>query len=313
MDSVEGNHHGDFNEDEFAENSFSPEASDRSGVLGDPEILPRVGDEYQVEVPSLIAVSDYLWLLKNPTVAEIAAGGSFGLIAGLPIPVMWINEGVDGKKHEPETAFHDAVYVSNKNESLKSEHVRETLFVLASDNIKCKVEPMDVKFDHGVISGESAKFALKQEVITEMHQNDTGRWCPVPGSAGDNWSDIEEASFLLGLYIFGKNLILVKKFVGSKKMGDILSFYYGKFYRSDRYRRWSECQKRKSRKCIFGQRIFTGSRQQELLSRLLPDVSVECQNTLLEVITSDQNFIIRLTYGMWIDLYQPVCTYTFNM
>ncbi|KAL6293190.1 hypothetical protein ACE6H2_001332 [Prunus campanulata] len=307
MDSVEGNHHGDFNEDEFAENSFSAEASDRSGVLGDPEIPPRVGDEYQVEVPSLIAVSDYLWLLKNPTVAEIATGGSYGLIAGLPVPVMWINEGVDGKKHEPETAFHDAVYASNKNESLKSEHVRETLIVSASDSIKCKVEPMDVKFDHGVISGESAKFVLKEEEITEMHQNDIGRGYPVPGSAGDNWSDIEEASFLLGLYIFGKNLILVKKFVGSKKMGDVLSFYYGKFYRSDRYRRWSECQKRRSRKCIFGHRIFTGSRQQELLSRLLPDVSVECQNTLLEVsktfgegkiLLEEYVFILKARFGL---------------
>lgn len=87
----------------------------------------------------------------------------------------------------------------------------------------------------------------------------------------------------LGLYIFGKNLVAVKKFVNSKEMGDILAFYYGKFYRSDGYRRWSECRKLRSRRSIHGQKIFTGWRQQELLSRLLSHVSQECQSVLLEV------------------------------
>ncbi|MCH86260.1 hypothetical protein A2U01_0007114, partial [Trifolium medium] len=66
-------------------------------------------------------------------------------------------------------------------------------------------------------------------------------------------------------------------------MEDILSFYYGKFYKSDKYLRWAGCRKMKSRKCIFGQRIFTGPRQHELLSRLQMNVSVECENKLREV------------------------------
>ncbi|ONK78656.1 uncharacterized protein A4U43_C02F21080 [Asparagus officinalis] len=66
-------------------------------------------------------------------------------------------------------------------------------------------------------------------------------------------------------------------------MGDVLSFYYGKFYRSDAQRRWVECRKTKSRKCILGHRIFTGWRQQELLSRLLSSRSKEVQETLIEV------------------------------
>ncbi|KAK9084183.1 hypothetical protein Scep_030654 [Stephania cephalantha] len=105
----------------------------------------------------------------------------------------------------------------------------------------------------------------------------------VPGCLGSPWSDIERQGFLLGLYIFGKNLVQVKKFVDSKEMGDILLFYYGKFYRSDEHRRWLDCRKTRSRKCIHGQKIFTGWRQQELVSRLLPHVSKECQDVLLEV------------------------------
>lgn len=68
-------------------------------------------------------------------------------------------------------------------------------------------------------------------------------WCPLPGSLGESWRDNECDSFLLHLYIFGKNLTLVKKFVKSKELGDILSSYYGKFYRSYRYHRWSDFRK----------------------------------------------------------------------
>lgn len=67
-------------------------------------------------------------------------------------------------------------------------------------------------------------------------------------------------------------------------MGEILSFYYGTFYGSEKYRKWSECRKIKSKRSVYGQRIFTGMRQQELLSRLQPHVSEESQNTLLEVL-----------------------------
>ncbi|ONI28326.1 hypothetical protein PRUPE_1G138400 [Prunus persica] len=67
-------------------------------------------------------------------------------------------------------------------------------------------------------------------------------------------------------------------------MGHVLSFHYGKFYRSHRYIRWAKCQKLRSRRCKFGPRIFSGLRQQELLSRLLPHMAEECQNTLLEAL-----------------------------
>ncbi|KAI3756068.1 hypothetical protein L1987_55881 [Smallanthus sonchifolius] len=105
----------------------------------------------------------------------------------------------------------------------------------------------------------------------------------VPGCVLESWSEMEKGSFVLGLYIFEKDFDRLKRFMEGKKMGDVLSYYYGNFYRSDEYRRWSECRRSKGRRCILGQRIFSGLRQQEFLCRLVPHVSQECQNSLLEV------------------------------
>lgn len=138
----------------------------------------------------------------------------------------------------------------------------------------------------------------------KVHQKYRGEgYCLVPGSCGGSWSDIEEVSFLLGLYIFGKNLNQVRRFIDTRTMGDILSHYYGKFYKSDEYRRWSDCRKMRSKRCAYGPRIFIGWRQQELLSRLCLHVPEACQNTILEVLlevllhTADGFFFLCLKSG----------------
>ena len=107
---------------------------------------------------------------------------------------------------------------------------------------------------------------------------------PIPGSLEKTWTDIELDSFLLGLYLFGKNFNIVKKFVGSKEMGDIQHYYYGKFYNSDPYRRWSEGRKSTDRHGKYGKSIFAGSRKQKLLSRLFHRVSKDSEDVLIEVL-----------------------------
>ncbi|XP_058742540.1 uncharacterized protein LOC131615041 [Vicia villosa] len=97
------------------------------------------------------------------------------------------------------------------------------------------------------------------------------------------WSDADAESLVLGLFIFGKNFTQIKKFLENKGMGEILSFYYGKFYKSDGYRRWSECRKLKGRKCMIAKKLSTKMRQHDLLSRLNPHVSKELQDTLSKV------------------------------
>ncbi|KAE9601995.1 hypothetical protein Lal_00040918 [Lupinus albus] len=212
------------------EQSPGQEISDDYDVFGDPEIFPRVGEEYQVEIPLLISESGYSQFQNNPHQAESRARTLHEFRVGLPIPIIWIEDEI---------------------ESPALEFIEET-------NVN------------------------RETKIGRHRKRQKGHYL-VPGSASDNWNEIEETSFILGLYIFGKNLVQVRRFVGNKKMGDILSFYYGKFYKSDGYQRWSGCRKVKNRKCIQGQKLFTGPRQQEFLSRLQPNVSEECHKKLLEV------------------------------
>ncbi|KAH7573595.1 hypothetical protein JRO89_XS03G0178000 [Xanthoceras sorbifolium] len=275
MDVVQENNCGDILQDAFNEKLISPECLDACDEFRDPELLPRVGDQYQAEIPPLMAEYDCLWHSNSPTGAKFSCDIPNEVLVGLPISIMWIKEEVEDNKLEPHEGLVDSTDASKC--------ITETMLFSEGHDLKPEVEPLDITLDRGINLGESSNLCMQQEMMVEIHQKHRGKGCRlVPGSAGDTWSDIDEASFLLGLYIFGKNLIQVKKFVESKRMGDVLSFYYGKFYRSDKYRRWSECQKMRSRKCIYGQRIFTGLRQQELLSRLLLHVSEECKKSLLE-------------------------------
>lgn len=210
--------------------------SDVSGVednFGEPEVVPRVGDEFQAEIPPLVAASHLV--KKSGEHSDITANIADAFSIGLSLPLKWAH---------------------CKSESSCS---CGTLESITSDE------------------GDSCI-----ELKTELHQP-SGKYL-LPGLLGDqSWTDIDYNSFLLGLYVFGKNLNLLKKFVETKSMGDILSFYYGKFYKSKGYSRWSECRKSKTRRCIFGQKIFTGWRQQELLTRLFSHVPPDQQTTLIEV------------------------------
>ncbi|CAK8544680.1 unnamed protein product [Lathyrus sativus] len=97
------------------------------------------------------------------------------------------------------------------------------------------------------------------------------------------WSDADAESFVLALFIFGKNFTLIKKFLENKGMGEILSFYYGRFFKSDGYHRWSECRKLKGIKHTIAKKLSTKMRQHDLLSRLSPQVSKKSQDTLSKV------------------------------
>lgn len=226
----------------IADLSADPEYSNLCGVVGDPEILPRVGNQYQADIPALIEGGDYFPYMKSLDDAETMDHVSqFQL--GLPIPVMVIdNKDAVRMKDKTVEFSSDSTDAFNKNATSDSESFRETMAPCTGSDLSL-----------------------------------------VPGCSGDSWSDLEKASFLLGLYICEKNFAQLKRFVESKKMEDIHAFYYGDFYRSSEYKRWSTCPKRRSRKRVFGQRIFSGLRQQELLSRLVPHVSKECQEALLEV------------------------------
>eukprot|EP00253_Pinus_taeda_P000844 PITA_00844 len=125
---------------------------------------------------------------------------------------------------------------------------------------------------------------VQQKGIHNMGEDASSKgYMIVPGSPSASWSKSEEDLFILGLYIFGKNLKAVKRFVETKEMGDILSHYYGKFFNTESYCRWAESRKTRSRRCIQGQRIFCRWRQQELMTRLIPEIPEHLKHEIPEV------------------------------
>ncbi|KAL8214893.1 hypothetical protein R6Q57_004342 [Mikania cordata] len=130
---------------------------------------------------------------------------------------------------------------------------------------------------------------------------------PVPcSSCEESWSAIEHDSFILGLYVFGKNLRVVNKFMGNKGMQNVISYYYGKFYGSSEHQKWSIYRKKR---ISIGKKIFNGWRLHELLSRLLSNVTDECKASLTQVIRmfeagklSFEKYVFSLRDTMGVDL-----------
>ncbi|KAH7578395.1 hypothetical protein JRO89_XS01G0376300 [Xanthoceras sorbifolium] len=286
MDSMHLDNNMESIEDESDEQSLSSYSADIDEILGDQQVLPRVGHQYQAEIPPCAMEDDHLQLINESNESEILVILPSCFALGLPIPLMWANSEVE-----------------NINGTVDFENSEQSQIRSNDEHAEAKVQSLDTVLDYGrdvvgYLNLQSTTgsdqmdvaFVLPQESKTKLDRVERGLY-PLPGSLGEPWKEIEQEIFLLGLYIFGKNLSLVKRFVESKGMGDVLSFYYGKFYKSDAYRRWSECRTLKSRRFIHGQKIFTGWRQQELLSRFFSQVSEECKNTLLEV---DYCFLAQL-------------------
>lgn len=239
-----------------------PDSVDINDIFGDRQVNPRIGDEFQVEIPPMITGSEYIQLLMNPTDSEYIFHASHSFLMGLAIPIMWL-------RNELNNADESVKYAKRKkirtNTGKKSS---EPNFSELNDGEEIKPKNREAK-----VAG-----------ITNLDQLSKCTSCsPVPGFLRDPWKDSEKDIFLLGLYIFGKNFSQIKRFIQTKAMGDILSFYYGEFYRSPAHRRWTDCRKPRSRKCVYGRKIFSGWRQQELVSRLLPHIPEESHNSLLEV------------------------------
>lgn len=275
MDPFEVN--GDRTDDVSADQSLSFESSDISGVLGEPEIRPRIGNQYQVEIPLLQGdCTTYTKMLADEnTRADI----SWDFMVGLPIPLVWVTQEVGSTENEKLEDLVDSINAANDSVPSEPDSTSLTNMHSETDNVTVIKEPSNTILHSKVSLGESANLSSEKK-LQEIRGM---RYCLVPGIVVDSWTGTEKASLVLGLYIFEKNFVHVKRFVETKRTGDILSFYYGEFYGSPEYRRWSECRKVRSRRSVCGQKMFTGSRQQELMSRLLPRISEENQKALTEV------------------------------
>ncbi|KAF7817907.1 uncharacterized protein G2W53_023362 [Senna tora] len=187
----------------------------------------------------------------------------------------------------------DIVGAPQLNPRLGDEYQVETPpMITESERLKLLLSPADSE----LVNDHSYSFAMGLPVpLIWVHneveesksslQGQSKAYGMAPSRLSNSWSDADEKSFLLGLFIFGKNFIQIKRFLDDKGMGEIMSFYYGKFYKSNEYRRWSDCRQIKGRKCMTGQKLFTGWRQHELVSRLNSKVTEKLQDTLLQLLS----------------------------
>ncbi|KAL0697483.1 hypothetical protein Bca4012_053605 [Brassica carinata] len=222
------------------ETAVLEESSDVEFACGDPKVEPRVGDEFQAEIPPMMSAAKRALFLSTPLASD---DSSYSFLVGQPVQVTWID------KHQKGQVNGDDDNI-DMNQSLKS--------------LRAKRSRSSSK-----TRGESVK---KQRLNLEA----------VPEIPSSSWEDHEVASFLLGLYTFGKNFTQVKKFMESKGTGEIVLYYYGKFYNSASYHIWSDSRKkRRRRKCVYGRKIYSGWRQHQWLSRLIPSISDESQKQML--------------------------------
>ncbi|XLS62792.1 hypothetical protein HN51_017020 [Arachis hypogaea] len=95
------------------------------------------------------------------------------------------------------------------------------------------------------------------------------------------WTRKEESYFMAGLYLFNKDFSAVKRFVGSKTMGEILSFYYDQFCKSSEYQRWKDrMTSLGNNSIIFGEKIIS---EKTLMSRLQPLLTTHAYMEILEM------------------------------
>ncbi|CAL9214248.1 unnamed protein product [Arabidopsis halleri] len=212
-------------------------------ACGDPQVEPRVGDEFQVEIPPMMSASKRAVFLSTPVALD---DSSYSFLVGLPVQVMWIEKHRRGQGNGDDNV--------DMNQSLKSLRAKKSR---CSAKIRRKSDK----------NSESKKQRLNLEAV--------------PAIPSSSWEDLEVASFVLGLYTFGKNFTQVKNFMENKGIGEVMLFYYGKFYNSAKYHSWSESRKKRNRKCVYGRKLYSGWRQQQLLTRLMPSIPDEPQKQML--------------------------------
>lgn len=225
------------------ETAVMEDCSDDEFACGDPQVEPRVGDEFQVEIPPMMSASKRAVFLSTPLALD---DSSYSFLVGLPVQVMWID-----KHRKGQGSGDDNVDMNQSLRSLRAKRSR------CSAKIRGKSDE----------NSESKKQRLDLEAV--------------PAIPSSSWDDFEVASFVLGLYTFGKNFIQVNKFMENKGIGEIVLFYYGKFYNSSKFHSWSDSRKKRRRKCVYGRKLYSGWRQQQLLSRLIPSIPDESQKQML--------------------------------
>uniref|UniRef100_A0ACD5WY06 Uncharacterized protein n=1 Tax=Avena sativa TaxID=4498 RepID=A0ACD5WY06_AVESA len=277
----------------------SLECSLASGVIyDDTPICPRIGSEYQAEIPKLSTEDERRWLMTSSH-ESMVHGYDYPDMFEPDIPIVWAPSEVHKKE---ELQRNDSSETEARASSWR-EVIQVTSVCPIRNNTSNhdstyqdprSVVPVQIEFGSYQAHDEnldpcSTKEGLNFTNKPLTQQGEIEQFTPRSGLSSSLWSGAEAECFLLGLYIFGKNLNLLSRFVGNKTVGNVLSYYYGKFYKRDAYKRWSDCRKARTRRCVLGEHVFTGWRQQEIISRLKSIIFKEAHDSLVEIFKSFNN------------------------
>ncbi|OEL27877.1 hypothetical protein BAE44_0011102 [Dichanthelium oligosanthes] len=285
-----------FNLEDNGDHQPSSEASLASDVIyDDSPVPPCIGSEHQAEIPNLATEDERRELMAGSLNGSTSHGYGYPIVVGLALPIMWASPSEVNKK---EDELHMQIFSESETRGSSGDVLSQVTSTCPINNNTSKCDPT-FQDQHTVVPAvqterdsnqahddKMAPFPTQKGLNVTNYQIGAEQLNPLPYSPIALWTDLEAELFLLGLYIFGKNLNLLSRFLGTKTVGDVLSYYYGKFYKRDAYRRWSDCRKAKTRKCILGERIFQGWRQQELISRLKSKIPKEDHDSLIEVFKS---------------------------
>ncbi|KAM0919716.1 hypothetical protein ACQ4PT_008018 [Festuca glaucescens] len=292
MESLELEDHGD--------HQSSLESSLDSGVIyDDTPICPRIGSEYQAEIPKLSTEDDHRRFMTSSHESMVLDYGYPDMIWP-DISIMWASSEVHNEEelrrhYSAETEARASIQGEDSKVTSICPIRKDTSEHDSTDQDPHSVVPVDqMESGSNLAHDENFDSCSTQEGLNFTNkpltlQGEIEKFTPLPGLSSSLWSGTEAECFLLGLYIFGKNLSLLSRFVGNKTVGNVLSYYYGKFYGGDVCKRWSDCRKARTRRCILGERIFTGWRQQEIISRLKSIILKESHDSLLEIFKSFNN------------------------
>ncbi|KAE8706443.1 C2H2 and C2HC zinc fingers superfamily protein, putative isoform 1 [Hibiscus syriacus] len=103
-----------------------PNSPDISEIFGDPQLSPRVGNKYQMEIPPMVTGTEHLSLLMDPVDPDGIPYLAHSFLLGLPLPVMWTrDEDIDygDEAKGGSCKVNDGTKVDECVKSLKNSHL----------------------------------------------------------------------------------------------------------------------------------------------------------------------------------------------
>ncbi|KAF2307246.1 hypothetical protein GH714_025729 [Hevea brasiliensis] len=198
IEPIAMNNDGNSIEESSFQQLIPPSSPEISGISGDPQVNPRVGNEYQAEIPPMISESHHFQLSLDPFDSKVTVDGSHSFLIGLPIPITWI--------HDTTNDRNEGCTMSNPDDSIQgtwSSKSRTTgkNNILEKKGSKQNAEPTDLGLDDGnepkpVTLGRMEAGEANLSLLQKSNNSD-----PVPGSLNHPWSDVDVDSFILGLYV----------------------------------------------------------------------------------------------------------------